>query len=608
MRTITQNMYDKIQMAIMIISKCKRIKMHKKSVQNIYAILYIILSSTIVTGAYFYSLQLGLDRLSETAKVRIDQSSNRLLEQLASFKQLSNLLARNPKIIEAFEGNSDIKSIDELVQSTVFLSGSEQILLINKTGNVIASSKLVSGKPTEKSINPNEPYVQAALNGRLGYFYAVDKQTLARTIFIARGIYTSSLSPQGVVIIKVDIPSLEYQWNVDDVSLAFFDANDVAFITNRPSMALRRLGSLDKPFLETKHYERNQISKFFDYKKLMLLNHTILKFFNTEELPKEALILSKYIPRLEMTTQVFMSTQVTKFSARVQAGLTAAIFFALGSGLWSLWLRRQRLIDKLAIEEAANAKLEARVEKRTAQLKKAQFQLVQAGKLKALGEISAGISHELNQPLAAMQNFSENGAKMLDLNKIEAARINFDLIGTQINRITRIIKSLRAFARKEKETIEAIDLQEVIKETLSLSKSRIDFEKVDIEWHPEDKEIMVMGGHVRLQQVVINLLTNAIDSMQNKKNKKISIKILKSKSDVIMSVRDTGDGLSDPGRVFEPFYSTKEVGASKGMGLGLSISYGIVGSFGGEMSCSNYKSGGAEFIIKLRVADGKMLS
>ena len=116
----------------------------------------------------------------------------------------------------------------------------------------------------------------------------------------------------------------------------------------------------------------------------MLLNHTIYKFFNTEELPKEALILSKYIPRLEMTTQVFMATQETKFSARVQAGLTAAIFFALGSGLWSLWLRRQRLIDKLAIEEAANAKLEARVEKRTAQLKKTQFQLVQAGKLKAL--------------------------------------------------------------------------------------------------------------------------------------------------------------------------------------------------------------------------------
>ena len=433
-------------------------------------------------------------------------------------------------------------------------------------------------------------------------------QTLARTIFIARGIYTSSLSPQGVVIIKVDVPTLEYQWNVDDISLAFFDANNVAFITNRPSMALRRIGALDKPFLETKHYEKTQISKFFDYKKSMLLNHTIYKFFNTEELPKEALILSKYIPRLEMTTQVFMATQETKFSARVQAGLTAAIFFALGSGLWSLWLRRQRLIDKLAIEEAANAKLEARVEKRTAQLKKAQFQLVQAGKLKALGEISAGISHELNQPLAAMQNFSENGAKMLDLNKIEDARINFDLIGTQINRITRIIKSLRAFARKEKETIEVIDLQEVIKETLSLSKSRIDFEKVNIEWHPEDKEIMVMGGHVRLQQVVINLLTNAIDSMQNKKNKKIFIKILESGSDVIMSVRDTGDGLIDPERVFEPFYSTKEVGASKGMGLGLSISYGIVGSFGGEMSCSNHKSGGAEFSIKLRVANGKMLS
>lgn len=582
--------------------------MYKKLVQNIYAILYVILSSIIVTGVYFYSLQLGLDRLSETAKVRIDQSSDRLLEQLASFKQLPNLLSNHPKVIEAFEGNSDIKSINELLQSIVFLSGSEQILIINKSGKVIASSKLVLGEPTEKTINPDEPYVQAALNGRLGYFYAVDKQSLARTIFIARGIYSSSLSPQGVVIIKVDVPTLEYQWDVDDVSLAFFDANNVAFITNRPSIALRRIGSLDEPFLETKHYKKNQISKFFDYKKSTVLNHTILKFLNTEELPKESLILSKYIPRLEMTTQVFMSTQVTKFSARVQAGLTAAILFALGSGLWSLWLRRQRLADKLAIEEAANTRLEARVEKRTEQLKKAQFQLVQAGKLKALGEISAGISHELNQPLAAMQNFSENGAKMLDLNKIEDARINFDLIGTQINRITRIIKSLRAFARKEKETIEAIDLQAVVKESLSLSKSRIDFEKVKIEWHPENKQIMVMGGHVRLQQVVINLLTNALDSMKNKKNKKIFIKISKSKSNVIMSVKDTGEGLIDPGRVFEPFYSTKEIGASKGMGLGLSISYGIVGSFGGEMNCKNRKSGGAEFIIKLRKFDGKMLS
>ncbi len=96
--------------------------------------------------------------------------------------------------------------------------------------------------------------------------------------------------------------------------------------------------------------------------------------------------------------------------------------------------------------------------------------------------------------------------------------------------------------------------------------------------------------------------------MKNKKNKNIFIKISKTKSNVIMLVRDTGEGLIDPGRVFEPFYSTKEIGASKGMGLGLSISYGIIGSFGGEMTCSNHKSGGAEFIIKLLKSDGKTVS
>ena len=573
--------------------------MPKSSVRNIYVLLYVVMSSALIMGMYFYSLRSGLDRLGETARVRIDQSSDRLLGQLVSFKQLSNILSRHPDIITAFNPATQLTSINSLLKSTALLSGSEQIFIVSRKGKVIASSNADTLISNIGEINPYEPYVQAALNGRLGYFGAIDKQTDARTIFIARGIYAGQSVPQGAVIIKVDIATLEYQWHVDDVALAFFDANDVAFVTNRPSMALRRIGRPGEPFSDLLHYAQYQVFNFFDHSKSTVFNHDIWKFYNTDELPKEALVFSQYIPRLEMTARVFMSTQSTKISSRVQAGLTAAILFALGMGLWSLWLRRQRLADRLAMEEAANIKLEARVEKRTEQLKRTQYQLVQAGKLKALGEMSAGISHELSQPLAAMKNFAENGTKMLDHNRFTDAQNNFGLISNQIDRATRIIKSLRAFARKEKETIEPVDLQTVINESLSLLNARCISENVSVVWQPSIDPVMVMGGHVRLQQVIINLLTNALDAMDNLNPKIIFINLSQSNNTVQMSLRDTGAGLVDPERVFEPFYTTKEIGASKGIGLGLSISYGIIGSFGGEMICKNHDQGGAKFTINL---------
>jgi two-component system C4-dicarboxylate transport sensor histidine kinase DctB len=256
----------------------------------------------------------------------------------------------------------------------------------------------------------------------------------------------------------------------------------------------------------------------------------------------------------------------------------------------------------LAIEEAANMTLEARVEKRTAQLKLAQYQLIQAGKLTALGEMSAGISHELNQPLAAMQNYAENGAKMLDRDRVQDAKDNFGLINEQIHRATRIISSLRAFARKEKETVEPVNLTDIIDDSLRLADKRIIDAGVTVQRLIGGQTVMVMGGHVRLQQVVINLLTNALDSLDQSEEKEIIISLSQTAQTATLIIRDTGEGLQSPERVFEPFYSTKDIGSSKGMGLGLSISYGIVGSFGGEMSCQNHPDGGAEFSVVLQKA------
>jgi two-component system C4-dicarboxylate transport sensor histidine kinase DctB len=550
-----------------------------------YILSYIMLSAMLAFAVYMISLQAGFDRLAQTGRVRIDQTSDRLLGQLSSFKQLPNILARHPIIMQAFDPSTDPEVLNGFLSNTSLLSGAREIFIINPDGHIINRSNKEASLGARVK---DQPYVRAALNGRLGVFATLNPDDGARTIFISRGI--TPQPTRGVIVVAVDVAALEFEWHIDEEALAFFDADDVAFITNRSSLALRSIGTAtpDQAMLE---YDQSQ--KF---------GHILWALKNSGELPTEALIQSQYLPRLEMTARVLLPTTAARSAARLQAALAVAILFGLGVVLWALWLRRKNLSEQLAIEEAANMTLEARVEKRTAQLKLAQYQLVQAGKLTALGEMSAGISHELNQPLAAMQNYAENGAKMLDRDRVDDAKANFGLIKEQINRATRIISSLRAFARKEKETIEPVDLLNIINDSLSLSHKRISDAGVTVHRKMADGPAMVMGGHVRLQQVVINLLTNALDALDQSDEKSIFISLSQSAQTIAMTIRDTGEGLEDPARVFEPFYSTKDIGSSKGMGLGLSISHGIVGSFGGEMTCKNQVDGGAEFRVVLQRA------
>lgn len=554
----------------------------------VYILTYTLLSIAVTFATYMVSLQAGFDRLAQTGRVRIDQTSDRLLGQLSSFKQLPNILAHHPAVMRAFDPSTDLDALNGFLANTALLSGARTIFIIDPDGTIISSSN------TEATLGAKvkeQPYLRAALNGRLGFFTALNPDDDARTIFISRAI--TPHPTRGVIVVAVDVAALEFEWHIDEEALAFFDTKDTAFISNRSSLALRIISNADP-----KANDRAAL----DYDETQIFGYTLWALNDRAELPAEALIQSKYLPRLEMTARVFLPTQSTRAAVRLQAALVLAILFGLGVVLWALWLRRKNLSEQLAIEEAANMTLEARVEKRTAQLKLAQYQLVQAGKLTALGEMSAGISHELNQPLAAMQNYAENGAKMLDRDRIQDAKENFGLIKEQIHRATRIISSLRAFARKEKETIEPVNLIDIINDALSLADKRIVGAGVNVVYHMPATNMMVMGGHVRLQQVVINLLTNALDALEQSDEKKVRISLTQTAQTITLVMHDTGEGLENPERVFEPFYSTKEIGSSKGMGLGLSISHGIVGSFGGQMSCRNHPDGGAEFSVILQKA------
>jgi two-component system C4-dicarboxylate transport sensor histidine kinase DctB len=238
-------------------------------------------------------------------------------------------------------------------------------------------------------------------------------------------------------------------------------------------------------------------------------------------------------------------------------------------------------------------------EEAEAALKRAQQDLVQAGKLSALGQMSAGISHELNQPLMAIQQYAENGAAFLARGKAERTGENLGRIADMATRMARIIKNLRAFARNESEPVGRVDLAKVLEDAVELTQVRLRECSVRLNWVPQPRGMLfVRGGEVRLTQVFVNLINNAVDAMLDQSERVIHLEVEQGAARLVVLVRDIGPGLKEPEKVFDPFYSTKAVGSSEGMGLGLSISYGLVQSFGGNIRGSNAAEG-ALFTVEL---------
>ena len=335
-------------------------------------------------------------------------------------------------------------------------------------------------------------------------------------------------------------------------------------------------------------------------------------------LPQEALHLTQALTVIGMVGEVLLDVRQTRALAFAQAAAVAALCLAFGSLLFLASERRRALA-------AVNMELEARVAKRTmalretnaklvaeatereeaqSALRRAQDDLVQAGKLSALGQMSAGISHELNQPLMAIRSFAENAVQFMERGKPERAGQNLTRIAEMTQRMGRIIQNLRAFARQENMAQDSVDLGRVMQSVLELTAGHREAAGVALIWEAPAHDVWVRGGEVRLGQVFVNLITNAVDAMETSAERVLRVDVVAS-DPVRVEFRDTGPGIEMPDKVFDPFYTTKQVGETGGMGLGLSISYGIVQSFGGQIKGSNRAEGGAMFTVTLEAAPAK---
>jgi C4-dicarboxylate-specific signal transduction histidine kinase len=241
------------------------------------------------------------------------------------------------------------------------------------------------------------------------------------------------------------------------------------------------------------------------------------------------------------------------------------------------------------------------MERREQELREKQEQLVQAGKLATLGELTTGVAHELNNPLNNIGLFIGNVLDQLRLGRFDADDATRELENAmdQVRKATVIISHLRTFGRAAPVSFEPADVDEVIERSLLLMQEQLRLRGIQVELDLCAEELIVFGNPIQLEQVFINLLTNARDALEDAREKKVRIETSRDAERIAIRFSDTGPGIPDDveQRIFDPFFTTKEVGT--GTGLGLSITYSIVKEHAGEISIERNRGHGASFLIEL---------
>ncbi len=578
---------------------------HILRLPTLFAIITVI--ALLSAGVWSFAYRAALGQLNERAELDLALASDRLTGHLLQYRELAVVLSEHPVLRELLAEGGDTARAEAVLLSMADKTGARSIELVGRNGEVLATSS-----EDRSDIDTTRNPLARALNGALGTANRVTpaESGLPQRLFsFAAPIFDHLGPPVGAVIVEVDIWLFEQNWPTSEVALYFSDANGRVFVSNRSELVLA------EPWSDEGFVNYDVVTPW--------TGQTIWRLDGGPYLPQKALYLERDLPIVGLTGAILADVSQATSTALLQASVLAAISLVFATIFVLAAERRRALSEKLEFEAAANARLEIRVKERTqalseanvnlrrevterkeaeAALRTAQAELVQAGKLTALGKMSAGISHELNQPLMAIRSFADNGVLLADKGDQGAARDNLTRVSELARRMGRIIKNLRAFARQESEPIGDVDLVKVVDEALEVCGASITGGDVTLCWDRPQAPVMVRGGEVRLQQVVVNLVSNGVDAMVGCATRHLKIALEDLGDTVVLSVCDTGPGLEEPERVFDPFYSTKQVGGEDGMGLGLSISYGLVQSFGGAIRGQNHPQGGAIFTVELNAA------
>nr|WP_229417680.1 ATP-binding protein [Pseudoduganella buxea] len=576
-------------------------------------------------AAYWWTASISTERLRAAGAQRLEVYAASLENLLDKYDFLPHMLELDKDVLALLEHPADAarrREVNLYLERLSRQAGSRIIYIVDLRGNTLAAS---NWRQKDSFVGDNirfRPYLQDALRGRPSGFYGVGTTSGEPGYFYARGVYRDGRM-LGVAVAKVNIEEQQRGWvqGADKVMLA--DANGVVFLSSAPAWkyhAVRPLPDSVRARLEqTRQYQRlplpplplRDVEERDDGTRVVALDGSA----------QHLLAQTRSLAPRNWTFIYLSDLSQARASARV-----AALFVCTAYGFLLLLFLfvRQRLLARKQLQDAY-ANLERMVAERTAslarttqslseeaavrrqaelQLHRTQNELYQAGKMAVLGQMSASITHELNQPLTALRTMSDNALLLFERGRLEEARQNLARISQIVARMGGITGKLKSFARKSSAGLAPASIHTAIANALVLVERRIELDKVRFTLDIGQDDMYALCDSNRLEQVLLNLMSNALDALgtlARDVHRELSVSATQTPASVQIRVRDSGPGLSDEAhaRLFEPFFTTKPQG--EGLGLGLAISEQIIRDFGGSLRAERLEAG-ACFIIELNKA------
>ncbi len=562
-------------------------------------IVVLVMAALASLGLYLVSYQYFLSEELSKVQGRLSLYQSSVTAELERFSHLTYVLAQDPFVIATASGDGT-GALNQRFEDFATQAGLDAIYLMDADGITISASNF---RDTGSFIGQNyafRPYFQSAIAGDQGRFYAIGATTGLPGYFIANMVQNGSPDPIGVIAIKIDFSVLEESWKNSGEQILLANEDGVVLLASDPAWRYRVLS----PLLEQQR-ERIRVSRQFPGQTLAPLDWA--------ELPGDQARISGS-KRLHLAADDLPHGWSLHYFASDDRAVarswlvTAAFALLAGTGLVLFQIQRARRVsaalERSEREEAqlrqANERLAVEVEDRkTAErrLKRTQGELERASRLAALGQLSASVTHELGQPIAAMRNHLV-AAEIGPRDQAQLTR----KIGGLVDRMDGITRQLRFFSRSETELFDDVDLCKSVKAALALVAPNIESSGVAVSTRLPNHPVLVRGIALRIEQVMTNLMRNAIDATDDTPEPELNVVVAQSETQVVLEIQDNGHGLGDTtlAELQEPFVTTRESG--RGMGLGLAISASIVKDHDGTMTAENRQGGGTVFRVTFPVA------
>lgn len=556
-----------------------------------FALLAIFM---LAVGTVYITNQLLSARFTQStlqrAQLRLALYSGNMVSELQRNSIVPRLLASDAELIGALNSNDYQRTSQRLI-SFVDEIGAAAILLLDSDGLVVAATDRNRLGETQRNL----PHFREAARASQTVFTTHKHDTGVYDFAYSRKILSNN-KPLGVIVVEVDLRKFQSAWaGISDAVIVAAAGGQILLATEnswvglpeQEALALRSAPSaIDRAIQATQDWTVLSADAYMQGKAVMRQELRVpFRGWNMVLFTTYGGIRQRVNAVLALEIMGFSIFLALAFYQLSRQTLTRALFFQQESvDLRQLNIRLQREISE-----------RKKVEKN---LEVAEQTLAQSSKLAALGEMSAAVSHELNQPLAAMKTYLAGAKLLLQRKRLEEALSSFQRIDDLIGRMSAITRQLKSYARKGGEELVPVDVRMAVNGALEIMEPQLKSRQISLSKTMPSAPVMILGDQLRLEQVVVNLLRNALDAISAVPTPEIELLLLGGET-ASLTVRDNGEGISDLDDLFEPFFTTKKPG--DGVGLGLAISSGIITDLGGRLVARNSETAGAVFEVTLPI-------